>query len=463
MNMIDLIIRGGVVVLPEGCCELDVAVDGGRIVALAVANGLPEARRTIDARGCYVLPGAIDPHVHINWPFLDATTADDYAGATVAAAMGGTTTIIDFAHPRIGTTPLERVANRRAQADGQAVIDFAFHCVLTEDSPQTLAEMGTLVAEGVTSFKLYMAYSRRGIMVDDATLLSIMGRVASLGAVVCVHAENGTVADANEARFLAVGRTAAVDFPQHKPNYIEAEAVSRAVFWARQAGARLYIVHLSTAEGLNVVRTAQREGVRVFAETCPQYLLLDDRVYARPEDGHRFICSPPIRSSADREALWKGITEGVVSVVATDHCAFTTSQKERGRGNFTSAPNGLPGVETRLPLLFSEGVGKGRISIDDLARITSLNPARVYGLYPRKGILRPGSDADVVLIDPTTNWTLSAKKLHMAVDWSPYEGLELQGAPVMTISRGEVIVEHGEFVGTVGQGQFVHRTPEAAT
>jgi len=459
--MIDLIIRGGTVVLPEQCIETDVAVDGERIVALGVAGSLPEARRVVDGRGCYVLPGAIDPHVHIRWPFLDATTADDYAVATMAAAFGGTTTVIDFAHPKMGTTPLERVANRRAQASGQAVVDFSFHSVLTEGSPQTLAEMDMLVADGVTSFKMYMAYSRRGIMVDDATLLSVMQRAASLGAVVCVHAENGTVADANEARFVAAGRTSAADYPQHKPNYVEAEAVSRAIFWARQAGVRLYFFHLSTAEGLSLLRDAQREGAQVFAETCPQYLLLDDQVYRRQEDGHRFICSPPIRSPADNEALWGGIAEGIISVVGTDHCAFTTAHKDRAPDNFTSVPNGLPGIETRLPLLFSEGVGKGRISVNDLVRISSLNPARVFGLYPQKGVLWPGSDADIVLIDPTTKWTLTAKELHMAVDWLPYDGLELQGAAVMTIARGEVIVEHGEFVGTAGRGRFVHRAPGA--
>jgi len=461
--MIDLIIRGGLVVLPEHSYETDLAVDRGRIAALGKASSLPKARRTIDAQGCYVLPGAVDPHVHIHWPFLNATTADDYADATTAAAIGGTTTIIDFAHPKMGATPLKRVASRRAQAEGKAVIDFAFHCVLTEGSPQTLGEMDALVAEGVTSFKVYMAYSRRGIMADDAVLLSVMQRAALLGALVCVHAENGTVADASEAQFLASGRTGAADFPQHKPNYVEAEAVSRAIFWARQAGARLCIVHLSTAEGLDLVRNAQREGVQVFAETCPQYLLLDDRVYQRPADGHRFICSPPIRSPADGEALWEGIADGVISIIGTDHCAFTAGQKDGGRGNFVSVPNGLPGVETRLPLLFSEGVAKGRISIADLVRITSLNPARVHGLYPRKGSLGPGSDADIVLVDPKARWTLLADKLHMAVDWSPYEGLELQGAPVMTIARGKVVVEQGEFVGAEGWGRFVRRIPEGAT
>jgi dihydropyrimidinase len=404
-----------------------------------------------------VLPGGIDPHVHISWPFLDATTADDYAGASVAAAIGGTTTVIDFAHPKMGPTPLERVATRRAQAEGQVAIDYSLHCVLTDGSPQTLADMAPLVAEGITSFKVYLTYSRRGIMVDDAALLAVLRKAASLGAVVCVHAENGIVADANEARFVAEGRTSAADFPRHKPNYIETEAVARALFWAREAGAALYIVHLSTAEGLSLVQAAQQQGCQVWAETCPQYLLLRGSVYERLEDGHRFICSPPLRSEEDSEALWKGIAGGTVATIGSDHCVFTAAQKDRGRDDFTRVPNGLPGVETRLPLLFSEGVGKGRITVNELARITSLGPAQVHGLFPRKGILAPGSDADIVLLDPTRRWTLSSDTLHMAVDWSPYEGWELQGAPVMTIAGGEVIVEDGDFVGQPGRGRFLSR------
>ena len=454
--MIDLAIHGGIVVLPDLCCESDVAVDKGRIVALGTATSMPKAHRTVDAPGCYVLPGAIDTHVHIHWPFLAATTADDYEAASIAAAIGGTTTIIDFAHPKMGATPLLRVANRRGEAEGRAVIDYAFHCVLTDCSDRTLEDMTVLVADGVTSFKLYMAYRRRGIMVDDATMFTVMQKAASLGATVCVHAENGVVADASEARFVAEGRLAATDFALHKPNYVEAEAVDRAIFWARRAGARLCILHLSTADGLAAIRRARQQGAAVVAETCPQYLLLSEEVYCQP-NGHRYICSPPIRSRADVNALWEGLTEGSISMVGTDHCAFTTAAKDVGRDDFTRVPNGLPGVETRLPLLFSEGVARRRITVNHLARITSLNPAQEFGLFPRKGILAPGSDADIVLFDPVKKWTLSADSLHMASDWSPYEGLEIQGAPTMTISRGEVIVEQGEFVGSPGRGCFLQR------
>ncbi len=392
--MIDLVIRGGRTVLPNLTIETDIAVDGGKIVALGDLSGIFPSKREIDAHGCFVLPGAIDPHVHVNWPFLDATTADDYTSASVAAAFGGCSTVIDFAHPKMGPTPLDRVAHRRAEADGKSYVDYGFHCVLSGDDETALAQMESLVADGVTSFKLYMTYSRRGIMADDSVILKVMKKAAALGALVCVHAENGWVGDANEARFIEQGRTLAIDFPQHKPNYVEAEAVSRAIFWSEHTGCRLYIFHLSTKEGLGLVHQAQQRGVEVVAETCPQYLVLDDSVYGKPGEGHRYICSPPVRSREDCEALWEGISKGIIQVVGTDHCVFTKAQKDAGRSDFTKVPNGLPGIETRLPILFSEGVIGGRISVSTLMRITGLNPARVFGLYPRKGILAPGSDAD---------------------------------------------------------------------
>ena len=460
--MIDLVVQGGKLVLPDACHSADLAIDRGRIVAVGTSATMPKARRIVDARGHYVLPGGIDPHVHVRWPFLAATTADDYASASMAAAIGGTTTLIDFAHPKMGSTLLERVTNRRAEADGNVAIDYSLHCVMTEGVPESLEQMGVLVEAGVTSFKLYMAYRRRGIMVDDAALFSVMRHASKLGALVCVHAENGTIADAHEAQFVAQGRVKAADFPRHKPNYVEAEAIQRAIFWARQTGARLYIFHLSTADGLSLVREAQEQGVRVIAETCPQYLLLDESVYDRPVDGHCFICSPPIRSASDKEALWEGIAQGVITVIGTDHCAFTLEQKNIGQNDFTQVPNGLPGLETRISLLHTEGVVKGRISVNQLAAITSLNPAHTFGIFPRKGILAPDSDADIVVFDPAREWALSPKELHMNVDWSPYAGWKLQGAPVTTISRGEVIVDGGEFVGTSGRGRFMQRAHDTS-
>ena len=456
--MLDLLIQNGTLVMPDGLQVGDLAIHGGRITAVGMPGALPTARRAWDAAGCFVLPGGIDPHVHIHWPFLAATTADDYAIASRAAALGGTTTVIDFAHPKMGPTPLDRVAYRQSEANGRSIIDYGLHCVLTEGTPEILDQMARLVSQGVTSFKMYMAYSRRGIMVSDATLLSVMQQAARLGALACIHGENGTVADAIEARFLAEGRTAATDFPQHKPNFVEAEAIERAIFWARQTGARLYVFHLSTAEGLALIRSAQRQGVRVVAETCPQYLLLDDAVFATPGAGHRFICSPPIRSRRDNEALWDGIAEGVITTIGTDHCAFTIAQKDRGRNNFVDVPNGLPGIETRLGLLYTEGVCQGRISMPDLVRIASTNVARTFGL-PRKGGLLPGMDADVVVYDPGSRGRLTSDALHMGVDWTPYEGWEMQGTVALTVAGGEIIAERGQIVGE-RLGRFVPRVTQ---
>jgi len=455
--MIDLLIKGGIVVLPDLCLEMDVAILGNQIVALEQHLGKRPARRTINAQGCYLLPGGVDPHVHVQWPFLDSTTADDFAGATIAAAIGGTTTIIDFAHPAMGSSPLERIATRQKQAEGQAVIDYGLHCVMTNTDTQHLHELKELIALGITSFKTYLTYSRRGIMVDDATLVKFLQRIASLHATLCVHAENGIIADANEAEFIAEGKTSPEYFPIHKPALVEAEAVARMLFFAKYTGARVYFHHLSTEMGVELVRSAQRNGAEVFAETCPHYLLLDAQLYNRPLDGHRYICSPPLRSEGDKEALWGGVADNVISAVGTDHCAFVKAQKDKSPEDFTKVPNGLPGVETRIPLLFSEGVAKGRISLDTFVRATSSGPARIFGLYPQKGMIAPGSDADLVVFDPGIQWTLSAEHLHMASDWSPFERWAGVGAPVMTISRGKVIVENSEFVGQPGWGQFLRR------
>lgn len=455
--MIDLIVRGGQVVLSDQVVETDIAVAEGKVLALGAHRAFHPARRTLDVHGCLVFPGAIDPHVHVRWPFLNDTTGDRYEDATIAAARGGTTTIIDYALTRENVGPLEALRDRRAQAEGQAVVDYAFHCVITRVTPQVLAEMAGLMEAGVPTFKMYMAYSRRGIMVDDASLYQVARWASQRAAMLMVHGENGLVADLLEAEFLRDGKGAACYYPLFKPDFVEAEAVQRAVFWASVTQARLYVVHLSTQKALESVQQAQRRGARIYAETCPQYLVLDDTVYQR-SDGHRFICSPPIRTAADADALWKGLQEGAVATIGSDHCAFSRAQKDRDAADFSKVPNGLPGVETRFPLLFSAGVSQGRLTPVQLARVTSTNVARVHGLFPRKGIIAPGSDADMVIVDPSARQTLSAQSLHMVSDWSPYEGLELRGYPAFTIARGQVIVEGGEFRGEVGTGRFVPRS-----
>jgi dihydropyrimidinase len=453
----DCVISGGTVIFPEYSKEADLACQAGKIVEIGNPGTLLRGNQTIDARGQLVLPGAIDPHVHVHWPFLAATTADDYAIASRAAVLGGTTSFIDFAHPKMGATPVERINNRLSEIGGYSITDYSLHCVISNRDPETLKQMEELVKRGITSFKMYMTYSRRKIMADDATLYYVMEEAAKLGALVCVHAENGPLGDAFEAQCIEEGRTKAVDFPQHKPNFVEEEAVERAIFWANNTGARLYIFHLSTREGLELVRNAQRRGVKVVAETCPQYLLLDESVFSRKGIGHRYICSPPIRSKKDNEALWQGVAEGTISTIGTDHCAFTVAQKDLGIDNFIDVPNGLPGIETRLSLLWTDGVAKGRITPQQAVQVLSSNPARVFGLFPQKGVIGLGADADLLVFDPSAHWTLKHDKLHMGVDWNPYENWQMHGKVVSTIVHGEVVVANGEYVAKTAQGRFLSR------
>jgi len=455
--LFDCIVKDGTVVFPDLTKEADLACKDGKIVAINSPGSLSRAKHVINAKGCYVLPGAIDPHVHVHWPFLAATTADDYAIASRAAALGGTTTFIDFAHPKMGATPVERINNRLSEIDNNSVIDFSLHCVISNREPETLEQIDQLVKRGITSFKLYMTYSRRKIMADDSILYFVMKKAAELGALVCVHAENGPVGDAIEAQFIAEGKTKAVDFPRHKPNFVEAEAVERAIFWAKQTGAKLYFFHLSTSEGLEIIRDAQNKGFPIAAETCPQYLLLNDSVFAKPGIGHRFICSPPIRSTKDNDTLWEGIKEGVISAIGTDHCAFTIAQKDIGIDNFVDVPNGLPGIETRLSLIWTEGVGKNRINPQQLVRILSYNPARIFGLFPKKGCIAIGSDADLVVFNPSVQWILTQSQTNMSVDWIPYEGWKMQGKVIHTIVQGNVIVEDGHYIESSIKGEFLQR------
>lgn len=456
--MFDTIIKNGTIVFPDELQEADLACVGGKIAAIANPGTLSNAKEIIDAKNCFVLAGAIDPHVHVHWPFLAATTVDDYSIASQAAALGGTTTIIDFAHPKMGVTPVERINNRLAEIGKNSVIDFSLHCVLSNSEPESLDQMEELFKRGITSFKLYMTYSRRNIMANDSTIYFVMKKASELGALVCVHAENGPVGDALEAQFIAEGSTKTIDFPRHKPNFIEAEAVQRAIFWARQTKARLYFFHLSTREGLEYIREAQLKGLPIAAETCPQYLLLNESVFTQAGIGHRFICSPPIRSSEDNEALWEGIRNGSISVIGTDHCAFTIAQKDMGIDNFIDVPNGLPGIETRLSLIWTEGVSKKRITPQQLTRILSYNPAKIFGLLPHKGYISVGSDADLVILDPSKRWTLTQTKTHMGVDWIPYEGWKMQGKVVHTLVRGKLMVRDGKSTKNSNQGEFIKRT-----
>ncbi|MGH3762978.1 dihydropyrimidinase [Actinophytocola sp.] len=452
----DLVVRGGRVVSPGTARVTDIGVRDGQISVLGDLSGVDSAR-TIDAAGLTVFSGGVDPHTHIRWPFLDATSHDDFRTASIAAFHGGTTSVVDWALPA-DRSALAGVRRRQNEATGDGVlVDFALHCVLGPDLARGYDEVPDVVEQGCPTFKCYLTYRRRGLLTDDAKLVRALRAVAAAGGIVGVHAENPALHETTEAELRAAGKQDAMHFRAAKDNLVEAEAIHRAIFLAEQAGAPLMIQHVSTREGVELVRTARRRGLPVFAETCPHYLVLTDEVYEGPL-GRRYLCSPPIKSTEDQEALWAGLADGTISIVGADHCAFTVAQKEAPASAF-DAPNGLPGVETRLPLLYSHGVAAGRLSEARFSEVIAENPARVAGIHSRKGILAVGADADLVIIDPAARRTITATRLHQDTDWTPYEGVEVRGWPKYTIRRGEVVIDDGRYVEPADTGQFLAGMP----
>ncbi len=456
-----LVVEGGTVVTATGASPIDVYCEGGRVRALferGAAPALPDARR-VDATGKLVLPGGIDVHTHMEMPFGGSFSSDTFFTGTAAAAYGGTTTIVDFAVQPRGGSAREGLETWMKRAEGHCAIDFGFHVILSDVTEPVLEEMDGLVSDGVTSFKLFMAYP--GVFYsDDGKILSAMQRAADAGAMVMMHAENGLAIDVLVAQALASGRGEPKMHGETRPSVLEGEATHRAIVLAGVARCPLYVVHLSAKEALFEVATARDEGRKVFAETCPQYLFLDAELMDAPgTEGAKYVCSPPIRAKEHHEALWRGLATDDLSVVSTDHCPFCMKdQKELGRGDFTKTPNGLPGVEHRMDLVF-QGVVDERITLARFVELTSTTPARLFGLYPKKGSLLPGADADIVVYDPTRTHTLSVATHHMAVDYSAYEGLEVTGGVDTVVSRGEVVVDHGAFKGRDGHGRFVPRAP----
>ena len=440
---------------------VDVAIAGETIAA--VGPGLARsARRVIDASGKIVMPGALDVHVHLELPFCGTTSSDDWDSGTRAAACGGVTTVIDFAIPREGESLAGALANWSAKARAKACVDYAFHLAIT-DWDRHGPEMPAMVAAGCPTFKEFMIYAAEGWQADDRAIFSTLERCRDLGAMLLVHAESSRVLDELIARHHTpelMARHGARLHAMTRPDFIEAEAVARAVTWAEATGGRLYVVHMSTAKGAEIVRAAQKRGVPVLAETCAQYLVLDESVFDGP-DGHLFACCPQVKTVADQDRLWRGLVDGDVAVVSTDTCTFTRSQKARWEGDWTQIPMGLPGVETLVPLLVTKGVRAGRITWERLVEVCCANPARSMGLYPRKGVIAPGSDADIAIIDPERTVAVDHATLQTNADWSPYQGWELAGFAEATFSRGRQVVEDYRFVGENGWGRWLARPPFA--
>ena len=456
------LIRHGTVVTPEGALPRDVLVDGERIARVGERIEA-DADCTVDATGKYVLPGGIDVHTHLDMPYGDTVTSDDFATGTAAAACGGTTCIVDFAVQTAGRPLREALDQWHRKAEEKAAVDYGFHVIVCDAGPTLEAEMDALVAAGVPSFKLFTAYPGR-LMVDDAAIFRALRRSAANGGTVMIHAENGGVIEVLAREALAAGRTAPREHARTRPALAEAEATHRVIALAEMAGAPVYVVHVSTAEAAEEIAAARARGVRAFGETCPQYLLLADDLYDGPGfEGAKYVMSPPLRDRHAQERLWRALATGELQTVATDHCPFRMSdQKSLGRDDFTKIPGGAPGIETRMSLLFDAGVRGGRFGIERFVEITAAEPARLFGLWPRKGGITPGADADLLVWDPEREITLSAATLHMRVDYSPFEGRVVTGAPDLVLSRGQVVAEGGRFVGHPGAGAFVRRTPRTS-
>ncbi|MBV9492700.1 MAG: dihydropyrimidinase [Acidobacteria bacterium] len=451
------IIKNGRIVTAVDDYHADLLIEDGKVAMIAKSIEA-EADKVIDAMGRLVIPGGIDPHTHMELPFGGTSASDTFETGTRAAAFGGTTTIIDFAVQSKGQALNEALDTWHAKAEGKTSIDYGFHLICTDLPDQRLSEMRSIIDQGVTSFKLFMAYP--GVfLVDDGTIYKAMTVASEKGGLICMHAENGVVIDVMVKKALAEGKTAPKYHALTRPTKAEAEGVHRAIALAEMANAPVYIVHLSCDDALQEVTRARDQGIPTYAETCPQYLFLDYSVYEQPGfEGAKYVMTPPIRDKHNQEKLWRGLQYNDLQVISTDHCPFCfKEQKELGLNDFTKIPNGGPGVEHRMSLVYNGGVVGGRISVNRFVEITSTSAARIFGLFPRKGTIAVGSDADIVIFDPDEEMTISAATHHMNVDYSAYEGTKVRGVTKTVLSRGELVIEEGQYVGRTGQGQFLKR------
>lgn len=453
-----IVLRGGTVVSAIDGYQAEVRIEGEKVVAIGSDLAQPHDR-ILHVDGCYLLPGGIDTHTHFDLPAGDTVTADDFASGTKAALIGGTTTIIDFATQFKGESLAEALANWQGKAQGKSYADYAFHMVVTDWHEGIPGQMSQLVRnEGLTSFKFYMAY-KTTLQVDDGIILAALRQAKQIGALVCLHCENGDVVDYLVKEALAQGQTAPAFHPQTRPVEAEAEATARAITLAEIAGAPLYVVHLTCRGALQAVAKAKSRGMEIYAETCPQYLLLDDNYYKLAGfEAAKYVISPPLRAQENQDDLWHGLQNGILDTVATDHCSFNfNGQKEAGRQDFSKIPNGMPGVETRMGLLYTYGVEAGRISLNQMVALTATQPAKIFGLFPRKGTIAPGSDADIVVWDPDASSVISARTQYQNVDYAPYEGFRQSGRAAHVFLRGRQAVTEGKLSQEYPEGIYIPR------
>jgi dihydropyrimidinase len=458
--VVDLLIERGTVVTPTGVAKTDVAIKDGRIMALGSKWAFPKAERAIDAQGKIVIPGGIDPHTHFEHQRTKIRPPENWDTASIASAIGGTTTTIDFALQTKGKSLLDAVKAQLSRAKELSAIDYTTKAypLLTEpsDFDQVLNGMEEVVDYGITSFKVSLIYRESGRYVNDWQLYLILKRAKELGAMVTIHAENCFIGEENQAKLIKAGKTDPKYHAFAKPNLAEELEIQKCMMLAEATEAWTYIVHVSTRRGPDIIASYGQKGLPVFCETCTHYLTLTDDVFEpKFPRGILYVCSPPLRKQEDIEALWESIKHGRVHVVGSDHVAYTIKQKEDSCTTFKDIPNGIAGCEVRVPIVFDEGVRRRGLSLERFVQVVSTNVARIFGIYPQKGVIAPGSDADIVIIDPDKKHSLNAADLHMGTDLSPFEGMEVTGWPVVTILRGKVIVENDEFIGELGEGQFV--------
>lgn len=454
MKAIDLVIKGGTLINASETIQADIGVSDEKI---ALIGKNLEGKEIIDAEGLYILPGAIDPHVHLEMPVGITTSSDDWQSGSVAAACGGTTTLIDFVEPEDKQSLLEAYRLRRQQAENESVLDFGLHMTVTDSEQSTLSQLSALVEQGITSFKLYTTYT--GFKLEDTQLLKVLNAIRKLGSLAIVHSENDAIIQWCTQDLLETDPGNPASHPLSRPGTAEREAIHRVLSLAEITRTSVYIVHISTRQGAEMVHHARLRGQKAFGETCPQYLLLDDSFYQQVNfEGAKFVCSPPLRKTSDARLLWQALANGTIQVVATDHCPFFfKGQKDLGKESFNRIPGGLPGVELRLSLIYSYGVCSGYLSLNRWVEACSTAAARLFGLYPRKGCLVPGADADIVLFDPHKTLTIRKDVLHENVDYTPYEGMQLKGYPIMTIKGGKIIVKDGMFLDAKAKGKYLVR------
>lgn len=451
-----ILIKGGTVVLGQEVSPQDVFIQGEKIADVGDLSDMKDVH-TIDATDLLVLPGAVDTHVHFNDYFMNTVSVHDFYRGTTAAAYGGVTSIVDFANQEHGDSLVNAIRNKKNEAEGEAIIDWGIHPVITQLTPSVLDEIPVVVENGAPTIKCYMTYREEGLMIKFDDLLRIAERLKQSNGMLMLHAEDNAIVETNIPRLIAQGKTQSIYHARSRPLEAENKAIQSAIRIAQQTGGRIFIVHMASGDGIEAVSKARDEGADILAETCTHYLLFTDEMLER-DDGIKWICSPPLRNQKTQDQLWSGIQDGRIAMVTSDDAAFSWEAKRLGADRFDKCPNGIPGVEARFSLLYSEGVVKGKISLPRFVELVSTSPAELFGLAPQKGSLFPGGDADIVLFDPKIKWTMNQESLHMGTDWSAYEGIEIIGKILKVFSRGELIVDEDLSLAQKGRGKYIHRS-----